>query len=58
MLKKIKDLTKKEIDKICKKHFCLMCPLYIDYSRICITQYFEAKEKIKNKLKEKIEVEE
>ena len=49
-MKKIRDLTENEIDKICKKQkYCSDCPLYLgedsDYAEVCLRNDHEKFEK-------------
>ena len=53
MLKKIKDLTKEEMQNICENHYCIKCPLNMDDSHLCLKFYLIDEKIIKNKLKEK-----
>ena len=52
MLKKIKDLSKEEIEKICRNHnYCSICALSFPDSRTCLND-----RGIKEKLEEEVEV--
>lgn len=58
MLKKIKDLNKEELDKICNKYKCCSpCPLQTDNCN-CVYYYVLDKKWYDKKVKEEIEVEE
>lgn len=58
MLKKIKDLTKEELESICDKYeYCKTCPLKIKGSCYCMIVYLCTKEKIEKKLENEVEVE-
>ena len=63
MSKKIRDLTDKEIDKICNKQmYCSDCPLYLgedsDNEEICLRYNYDAFEKALEIADKSIEIEE
>lgn len=46
MIKKLKDLTIEEMDKVCKNHLCEICPLSLGFgSKLCMRELKYALEK-------------
>ena len=59
MLKKIKDLSKKECESICQKNeLCRKCPLSLEIDgTLCLMDIVLNKSELDRKLEEEIEVE-